>query len=67
MKEVFSSSVSSIGYDPGTRELSVVWSSSNKTSVYSDVSPEEAQETERSWSVGSAVRALAASKPHRYA
>lgn len=66
MKSVFSSNVSEIGYDQETEELHVTWNS-GKTSVYGPgISPDLANETMNSFSIGQAVRGIKAQFPHRY-
>ena len=68
MREVYSSHVNKIGHDPKTNELWVEWDS-GKTSVYSGVSAELADQVTNSWSVGSALRDQIKSGgyAHRYA
>jgi len=66
MRQVYSSSVRSIGHDPNTNELHVAWNNSNRVSIYSGVSSEEAEEIAKSHSVGKVVNALAKSREHRY-
>jgi hypothetical protein len=51
-KDVYSSNVSSIGYDPDTQELSVTWSK-GKRSIYSGVPEELAEQLANAPSVGS--------------
>lgn len=66
MQSVYSSHVTSIGHDAETGDLYVVWDS-GKTSVYSGVKPEVAQEVANSWSVGSALSdQIKPNHPHRY-
>lgn len=68
MRQVTSSTVDSIGYDPLTQELHVTWNKSLKTSVYEGVPPEVAEETMNSWSVGQAVHQnIKNHYPHKYA
>lgn len=61
MREVFSSNVARIGHDMATGELFVQWAG-GKTSVYSDVPPELAEDIAQSWSVGQALNQRV--KPH---
>lgn len=65
-KDVYSSNVSSIGYDPDTQELSVTWSK-GKRSIYSGVPEELAEQLVNAPSVGAMLNAEI--KPyyaHRY-
>lgn len=73
MREVYSSAIDRIGYDPQTKELHVVWrrsakgsSGGGRTSVYTNVPPDIAHRTMNSWSVGQAVRQLQASGDHEH-
>ena len=66
MRSVYSSHVNQIGYDAETGELHVMWDT-GKTSVYSGVPPEVADEVSNSWSVGKALTASIKGKyAHRY-
>jgi hypothetical protein len=66
MRSVFSSHVDRIGHDMQTGELHVVWDS-GKTSVYSGVPADVADDVSQSWSVGSALTAKVKGKyAHRY-
>ena len=66
MRDVFSSHVSRVGYSADTQELYVTWDT-GKTSVYSGVPPDVANQTMNSWSVGSALTSdIKANFPHRY-
>ena len=67
MKEVFSSNVSSVGYDAEKKELYVTWSG-GKTSVYEDVPPDVGEQAQTSWSVGTFLRQNVRDQfKHRYA
>ncbi len=67
MRDVFSSHVSTIGYDPETKELHVKWDT-GKTSIYEGVPADTATSVMNSWSVGTALRDRVKSAfPHRYA
>jgi hypothetical protein len=66
-RHVYSSNVSTIGYDPETKELSVTWTK-GKQSIYSGVPEELAEQLVNAPSVGSMLNAEI--KPyyaHRYA
>ena len=66
MQSVFSSHVSRVGYDADTQELHVEWDS-GKTSVYSGVPPDVADEARKSWSVGTFLTENVKYQfPHRY-
>jgi len=66
MREVYSTSVSRIGYDAQTKDLHVVWKG-DKASVYTGVPPSVADEVMNSWSVGKAVReTVIGNYEHRY-
>lgn len=66
MHSVYSSHVDRVGYDVKERELFVQWDS-GKTSVYSGVPPDVAQEAQASWSVGTYLRSrVKPHYPHRY-
>lgn len=66
MRQVYSTSVNEIGYDPESRELHVVWLR-GRTSAYSNVPPDVAHEVMNSWSVGEAVAQMVRDRyPHRY-
>ena len=54
-KDVYSSNVSKVGYDPESKELSVTWSK-GKRSIYSNVPEELAEQLANAPSVGSMVR-----------
>ena len=65
-RDVFSSNVSTVGYDPETKELSVTWSK-GKRSIYSNVPEELAEQLANAPSVGSMLNSEI--KPyysHRY-
>ena len=51
-KAVHSDSVLKIGYDVDTSELFVTWRRGGRTSIYSDVPPEVANQAATAWSVG---------------
>ena len=55
MQNVYSSNVQAISHDPDKQELHVQWQG-GKTSVYSGVPANVAQEISTSWSVGKAIR-----------
>lgn len=66
MRDVYSSHVNRIGYNPETRELNVLWDT-GKTSVYSGVTAELADSVQNSWSVGKAlIDNVKGVYPHRY-
>ena len=66
MRSVFSSNVDRVGHDLSTGDLHVQWTT-GKTSVYSGVPAELADEVMTSWSVGGAVRSrIKGAYPHRY-
>jgi hypothetical protein len=66
MRSVYSSHVNRIGYDNETGELHVQWDS-GKTSVYSGVPAQLADETMNSWSVGKSLStSIKPTFPHRY-
>lgn len=54
MKRVFSSHISSIGYDPSTKELEVQFQNGN-TAVYQDVPADIAKDVTDAPSVGTAL------------
>ena len=65
-KEVYSSNVSSVGYDPETKELSITWMK-GKRSIYSGVPEELAEQLVVAPSVGSMLNAeIKNYYPHRY-
>lgn len=65
-KEVFSSNVNRVAHDPDTGELMVEWNS-GKTSVYSDVPADLADQVSTAWSVGGAIRThIIGQYSHRY-
>jgi len=67
MTPVHSSHVDSVGYDATAQEMHVRWDS-GKTSIYSGVPAELADEVLKSWSVGSALTEKVKSAfSHRYA
>lgn len=54
MKQVWSSHIETIGYEPETKELHVVWDT-GKTSVYHDVQPDVANDVMSAPSIGKAL------------
>ena len=67
MRDVFSSHVDKIGYDPGASELVVTWDS-GKTSIYTGVPAGVAENVMNSWSVGKALtETVKGQYGHRYA
>lgn len=60
--EVLSSRVSKVGYSPSTQHLYVQWAKGGKTSMYSDVPPDVADDFTKSWSVGEAVNSMLAGR-----
>jgi len=60
--DVLSSRVQRVGYDQAASQLYVQWAS-GRTSRYSDVPADVADEFTKSWSVGSAVNTMLA--PYR--
>lgn len=66
LQSVYSSNVEKLGHDPETGELHVQWSS-GKTSIYSNVPTQVAEDVRTSWSVGQAVNQMVKGKfQHRY-
>jgi hypothetical protein len=66
-KEVYSSNVSTVGYDEETKELTITWAK-GKTSIYSGVPAELAEQLASASSVGSMMRTeIVPYYPHRYA
>ena len=66
MRSVFSSHIDAIGYDAESGEFFVRYKS-GKTSVFGDVTPEEAADINGSASIGQAVhRVLRGKKSHGY-
>jgi hypothetical protein len=66
-KDVYSSNVSTVGYDTDTKELSITWTK-GKRSIYSGVPEELAEQLVNAPSVGSMLNSEV--KPyygHRYA
>lgn len=57
MKNVFSSHVDSVGYDPETEELHVKYSK-GQYCIYQEVPPDIAQDVLSSPSIGKAIHAL---------
>lgn len=65
MREVYSTRVSSIGYDNGN--LYVTWARGGKTSVYSGVPSNLADEVMNAASIGAALKmSIEGSYPHSY-
>lgn len=65
-KEVYSSNVSTVGYDPDTLELIITWTK-GKRSIYSGVPEELAEQLVNAPSVGSMMRTeIVPYYPHRY-
>jgi hypothetical protein len=65
-QQVFSSSVTEVGYDDETEELLVTWKN-GRTSAYKGVSEEKAQELANAPSVGSMIHSeIKPSYSHRY-
>ena len=57
MHPVYSTNITSVGHDPHTQEMHVTWRS-GRTSVYSGVPADKADEVRRSSSVSKAVREM---------
>lgn len=55
MRDVYSTSVNSVGYDEEAGSLYVTWEN-GRTSVYSGVPPDVARKAENAWSVGKFIR-----------
>ena len=67
MREIFSSHIAAVGYDPGTQDFHVTWQKGGRTSVYGGVPPEVASQITSSPSIGEALHALVRGKySHRY-
>ena len=65
-RDVFSSNVSTVGYDPETKDLTITWTK-GKRSIYSNVPEELAEQLANAPSVGSMLNSEI--KPyysHRY-
>ena len=66
MRQVFSSHIDSVGYDPDTSELHVRYQN-GKTSVHEQVPPETANNVLGAVSIGQAIHEHVRGKfPHRY-
>lgn len=66
LQSVYSSNVDKLGHDPETGELHVRWST-GKTSIYSNVPTQVAEDVRTAWSVGQAVNEMIKGKfQHRY-
>lgn len=66
MKDVLSSNVQAVGYDPDNKEMIVQWKS-GKTSAYSGVSAETADQAQKAWSVTEFINSEIKPKyGHRY-
>lgn len=64
--EVFSSNVTRIGYDPNYEEMEVTWTN-GKTSVYSEVPEDLAEQISKAHSVGESLHSMIkGAYPHRY-
>jgi hypothetical protein len=67
-RDVHSKSVFKIGYDIDTEELWVQWRRGGRTSIYSDVPPDVANQAATAWSVGKFLdENVKKTYPHRYA
>lgn len=65
-KDVYSSNVSTVSYDPESKELIITWSK-GKRSIYSGVPEELAEQLANAPSVGSMLNAEIKNYfPHRY-
>ena len=60
--DVLSSRVTKVGYSPTAQALFVEWSKGGKTSRYSNVPPDVANDFMKSWSVGEAVNTMLTGK-----
>lgn len=56
LRQIFSTHISAIGYDPDTKELHVKFKSNGKTAVYSDVPSDVARMVTDAPSVGTALQ-----------
>jgi KTSC domain len=66
LKDVFSSNVNQVGYDPDTQEMHIVWNT-GKRSVYSGVPQNVATKTANAYSVGKFVSEnIKPNYEHRY-
>lgn len=66
MKDVYSSNVRQVGYDPETSEILVKWKN-GKTSAYAGVSEDKAIEVANAPSVGGIIHSeIRDAYPHRY-
>ena len=66
-RDVFSSNVSTVGYDPETKDLTITWTK-GKRSIYSNVPEELAEQLVNAASVGSMLRTeIIPYYGHRYA
>lgn len=66
MKSIYSSHIAEVGYDPDTSEFLVTWDT-GKTSVYSGVEAETAEQVMNAPSIGGLIHSVIRGKyPHRY-
>ena len=66
MKDVLSSNVQAVGYDPEKQELYVVWNTSRR-SIYSGVPADVAEKAQNAWSVGDFMNSeIKPNYSHRY-
>ena len=67
-RNVFSSNVETVSYDPETQEMTVTWTKGkNRVSVYEGVPEQVADEASRAFSVGQFLNAeIKPRYPHRY-
>jgi hypothetical protein len=67
-KDVFSTMVSSVGWDDSTNELIITWAKSGKTSAYAGFDEAKALELANAPSVGQMINTeiKSSGKPHRY-
>lgn len=67
MRQVYSSSVSEIGYDDAKHDLIVIWARGGKRSVYENVPEDLADQVMNAPSVGQALREqIQGHYEHRY-
>ena len=65
-RDVFSSNVSTVGYDPETKDLTITWTK-GKRSIYSNVPEELAEQLANAPSVGSMLNSeIKLYYSHRY-
>lgn len=66
-RDVHSEVVERVGYDIDTSELFVTWRRGGRTSIYSDVPPDVANQAATAWSVGKFLdEKVKGTYPHRY-